>query len=237
MRFDAITRMWERLRASRGQAEVLDTDSFTDSERAVGRLVLPTLSDLESARQEIEQLSTSTRALSVALDLLPVAALIFDDAARFVTSNAQARRLLGGIAVPQTICDSVARMLRSVDPIESVGIVLHAQQRARLVLAEVRDSAAAGVHIVFIVLDDQPAGSIDPRMLVARLQLTHMQARVVSLVAVGLSNREVAERIGISTETVRKHLATAYARTGVNNRAGIVALAYDARFGGALTGR
>lgn len=232
MRFDAIRRMWERLRASGARAEVLDTDSFTESERAVGRLVLPALSDLEDARQEIEQLSAKTKGLNVALDLLPVAAIVFDITGRYVTSNARARRLMGGTAIPQTMCDAVGRMLRASDRIDSVSVYLPGKQPARLVLAEVDQTSEVGVHVVFITVDDDPDGAVDPHVLVSRLQLTPMQARVVSLVAIGLSNREVAERLGISIETVRKHLATAYARTGVNNRAAIVALAYDARFGG-----
>jgi DNA-binding CsgD family transcriptional regulator len=233
MRFEAIRRMWERLRRSGGRPDVLDTDSFTESERAVGRLVLPALADLEAARQEIEQLLAKTKGLNVALDLLPVAAMVFDDNGRYVTANAQARSLMGGIAIPQMVCDAVGRLLSARDELDSVRVFLHGGLAARLVIAAVDDvSDAGGVHVVFMVLDDQPAPAVDPRMLVARLQLTRMQAQVVSLVSVGLSNREVADRLGISTETVRKHLATAYARTGVNNRAAIVALAYDARFGG-----
>lgn len=237
MRFEAIRRMWDRLRAAGGRAEVLDTDSFTESERAVGRLVLPALNDLETARHEIEHLSARTKGLNVALDLLPVAAIVFDDGGRYITSNAQARRLLGGAAIPHVMCDAVGRMLRASDGPDSVRITLQGGQRTRLVLAEVTPgSDAGGVHVVFIVSEDQPAASVDPHILVTRLQLTRMQAQVVSLVSIGLSNREVGDRLGISTETVRKHLATAYARTGVSNRAAIVALAYDARFGGASSG-
>jgi len=232
MRFDAIRRMWERLRASGGKSEVLDTDSFTDSERAVGRLVLPLIADLEAARETINDLATRTRALALALDLLPVAALVLGDGDRFITSNTQACQLFGGVAVPERILEAARAVVRSADH-DSVRVTLTDGRAARLVLAQVGEpQETSDARIVFISLEEQPAPSINPGLLVNRLQLTPMQARVVSLMSIGLSNREIAERLGLSTETVRKHLATAYARTGVNNRASMVALAYDVRFGG-----
>jgi DNA-binding CsgD family transcriptional regulator len=87
-----------------------------------------------------------------------------------------------------------------------------------------------GPGVVFLVAPDAEP-SVDPTELSQRLRLTPMQARVVALVARGLSNREVSERLGLSVETVRKHLAAAYQKTGVMNRAAVVALAYGARFG------
>lgn len=224
--------MWERLRASGGNVDVLDTDSFTDSERAVGRLVMPALSDLENAKQTIEALSARTRALTVALDVIPVAAIVIDADGRFILSNANAQQLLGGVAIPESLLAAARTVTRTEDPVDSVRVVLANGRPARLVGAELDASDASAPHVVFVVSEDGQSGSIDPRLLMARLQLTPMQARVVSLVSSGLANREVAERLGLSTETVRKHLATAYARTGVRNRAAIVALAYDVRFGG-----
>jgi DNA-binding CsgD family transcriptional regulator len=230
MRFEAIRRMWERLRASGGKAEVLDTDSFTESERAVGRLVLPALTDLTDARQTIADLSGQAHALAVALDFLPVGAIVVADDGTFVTSNAQARQLFGGVALPATTLAAARRAMQSGEP---VSVALGDSRSGRLVVAEVEsEPQPGGAHVLFVITDQQPANSVDARVLVNRLHLTPMQARVVSLVSLGLSNREVAERLSIATETVRKHLASSYAKTGVNNRAAIVALAYDARFGG-----
>jgi FixJ family two-component response regulator len=42
---------------------------------------------------------------------------------------------------------------------------------------------------------------------------------VLSLVAGGLSNRQIAERLVVSEHTVHRHLANVYARLGVSSRA------------------
>jgi len=54
-------------------------------------------------------------------------------------------------------------------------------------------------------------------------QLTPRQRDVLSLVADGLTNGEIASRLDISPETVRTHLEDAYARLGVHMRTGAVA--------------
>ncbi|MFC4784503.1 helix-turn-helix transcriptional regulator [Nocardioides sp. MAHUQ-72] len=48
--------------------------------------------------------------------------------------------------------------------------------------------------------------------------LTVQERRTLALVATGLSNAEVAERMSVATCTVRKHLEHAYRKLGVTNR-------------------
>jgi ATP/maltotriose-dependent transcriptional regulator MalT len=55
--------------------------------------------------------------------------------------------------------------------------------------------------------------------------MTGREAEVLTLVAEGLSNREIAERLVVSEHTVHRHLANIYARLGVSSRAAAVALA------------
>ncbi len=59
-------------------------------------------------------------------------------------------------------------------------------------------------------------------------QLTERERDVLELVAQGLTNREVAARLFISSGTVRTHLEHVYEKLGVRTRAGAVAAAFRA---------
>lgn len=52
--------------------------------------------------------------------------------------------------------------------------------------------------------------------------LTRREREVLIWLASGSTNREIGERLGISIETVRKHVANALKRTGTKTRAGLV---------------
>jgi ATP/maltotriose-dependent transcriptional regulator MalT len=57
--------------------------------------------------------------------------------------------------------------------------------------------------------------------------MTAREAEVITLVAEGLSNRQIAERLVVSEHTVHRHLANIYVRLGVSSRAAAVALAAE----------
>lgn len=54
------------------------------------------------------------------------------------------------------------------------------------------------------------------------------QLRIIELVAKGLKNREIGERLGISSNVVRNYLGNIYDKIGLNNRVQL-ALWYEAR--------
>ena len=60
-----------------------------------------------------------------------------------------------------------------------------------------------------------------------RSGLTGREVEVLALVADGLSNREIAERLVVSEHTIHRHLANVYAKLGVSSRAAAVALAAE----------
>ena len=183
----------------------------------------------------LEDLSRRARAMQVVLDRLPVAALVLDSDGNLLAMNAAAKDHFGGPAITSAVLRAARRALHGDE--EAASTVDDPRRRGgtlRLVAADVAEEHAAGhaekPSVVFVVSNDSPP-PVDEADLVARFDLTKAEASVVALVAHGLANKEVGEALGVSVETVRSHLASAYRKTGARNRAGLAALAYGARFG------
>ncbi len=75
---------------------------------------------------------------------------------------------------------------------------------------------------------DRLVGQLGGRRTAAKqVGLTRREAEVLTLVAEGLSNRQVAERLFVSEHTVHRHLSNAYTALGVSSRAAAVAVAAE----------
>ncbi|MGW6418298.1 response regulator [Streptomyces sp. NPDC055055] len=64
-------------------------------------------------------------------------------------------------------------------------------------------------------------------------RLTEREAEVLRLVATGLTNGEIAGRMGVGPATVKTHVAAVLAKLGARDRTQAVILAYEAGFVGA----
>ncbi|MFD3760390.1 response regulator [Streptomyces sp. NPDC058622] len=114
-------------------------------------------------------------------------------------------------------------LLKRADPDELIGAVrLVARGDSLLFPAAVRSLAAAAVA--------RTAGA--PRAAAARwvARLTDREADVLRLMATGLSNQEMSERLGVGPQTVKTHVAAVLAKTGSRDRTQAVIAAYEGGF-------
>lgn len=76
-------------------------------------------------------------------------------------------------------------------------------------------------HLSLIVMSARTPPPVDPSPLTAR------QREVLELVRIGLSNRQIGRHLGLSSETVRKHLENVYLRLDVQSRSAAVHSVFD----------
>ncbi|MFE2241439.1 response regulator [Streptomyces virginiae] len=110
-------------------------------------------------------------------------------------------------------------LLKRADPDELIGAVrLVARGDSLLFPAAVRSLAAA--H----------AAATAPVIAPWIARLTDREADVLRLMATGLSNHEVSERLGVGPQTVKTHVASVLTKTGSRDRTQAVIAAYEGGF-------
>jgi DNA-binding NarL/FixJ family response regulator len=60
-----------------------------------------------------------------------------------------------------------------------------------------------------------------------RTELSERELEIIELVAIGLTNQEVAERLTISKRTVDNHVSNIFTKTGAKNRVALLNWAMD----------
>ncbi|NJN18501.1 MAG: response regulator transcription factor [Oscillochloris sp.] len=114
----------------------------------------------------------------------------------------------------------------------AVGLVSKGQVKDHLLLAVEKVHAGEAWldrSMIADLLSDisgrRNADAVDPEEVKIR-SLTEREHEVVQLIAEGLSNRQIAERISISETTVRHHLSSIFSKIGVSSRLELVVYAY-----------
>jgi DNA-binding NarL/FixJ family response regulator len=141
----------------------------------------------------------------------PTPGLIFEYG-RLVLANDAARKLLR-IAGADDFLERLKKSLNcgSLEP------GLRLQTRSGVYAPALQPARTRGGHptvICFLIRQRR----VDP----AFESLTERELGVVMLLVKGLTNAEIAGELGISIETVRKHVSNALEKTETNTRAGLV---------------
>jgi ATP/maltotriose-dependent transcriptional regulator MalT len=147
------------------------------------------------------------------------ALLVFDEAVRLQWISPAAQRLLAGNKPDAELMRAAAQAARQLQRPRTLALQAGVLGRPR------RFSLRAGAphRVEFMVV--HAAHGVP--WLVAELEacdpgplskLTRAEARVLELLAEGFSNREIAERLAVSTETARTHVSRILQKLDVDSR-------------------
>jgi DNA-binding CsgD family transcriptional regulator len=81
-----------------------------------------------------------------------------------------------------------------------------------------------GARILLILSNLVSKARPDPAVLREVFGLTHMEARVASVISTGASPEQAAGEMGIAVVTARNHLKAVFAKTGTHRQSELVAL-------------
>jgi DNA-binding NarL/FixJ family response regulator len=108
------------------------------------------------------------------------------------------------------------RLARAFEAGASSAILKDIHPRA---LATVLEAALKG-HIVHSPAAVEALGEMPAPLSSEHLSLTPRELSILRLVAAGAANREIAQQLWITRQTVKFHLSNVYRKLGVNNRTG-----------------
>ena len=163
------------------------------------------------------------RALEEGLELAGGGIVVLDSAARMAHAGGSARDLLEAYfgrrdRIPEQLTDWIASAPGS-RPLVVDG------QRGRLIV-RLLDAVLVDRQPVLLLEEARPL--VPSAAALRALGLSARQAETLRLVAMGKENAEVADELGISIATVRKHLERIYSKLGVHSRSAAAAKALGA---------
>lgn len=129
--------------------------------------------------------------------------------------QAQAQRLLDNAKQARRI---LLRALMLAEPEDFVRLFVDEGPVVAALLREILPGDAVGAYVQRLLRAVNNAGADAVALESPQEALTERQGEILTLMARGLSNREIAERLVISPETVRWHTKQIYRRLDVRNR-------------------
>ncbi len=234
---------------------------FTERELGYADAFVPHLRRAMVLQRTLIEASGERVALGEAIDRLPTAVLLLDANRNVVFANRSARRVLdeddglrldgSGLCITdarqnanlqQLIADALEYDEDSGAESRSFAVVPRPSGKRgyALMISPLLDPPAHGVSRdirVVMMLDDPERGrAFSVEALETLYKLTHSEAVIVRMLAMGLSLEQTAHARGISMNTARSHLKHAFAKTGTARQSdllrlilgGVAAIGHDA---------
>ena len=159
-------------------------------------------------------LARTARSTRAALELAGCNLFAVDGAGALLWATDAARALL---PTPPALADAAGALIRDDDE-ASVDVALHGHAGPSLRLGRV---GRLGPAEILLRIDARRASN-DEQVLRTRLGVTAREAEVLTWLARGKTNRDIADVLGLSPRTVNKHLEGIYTKLGVENRSAAV---------------
>lgn len=237
--WDAIERALDQYAApAAGEASASAADA---QQAAMIRVLLP---PFRAGIAEWRRLAARRSELAALLDAIPEPVLMYDDAGVLVHANPRAAELFGtsesagaGAQVrteAQRLAWTLAATARrsataAAGPAAPTGAPALREVRAGGRVFRLRGTLAAGWTLggeagVLVTAASELVNPLTDLELRSRFGLSAREIEVARLVASGLSNQEIAERLGVSYFTARNHVERLLAKLGVGNRSRVGAV-------------
>jgi DNA-binding CsgD family transcriptional regulator/PAS domain-containing protein len=237
--WDAIERSLEAMMQSAGRVDADAAPQETQRAAMVRVLVPP----FKAGVSEWRRLAARRAELAALLDAIPEAVLMYDGSGGLVHANPRAAELFGmpGSSGPgaqvrteaQRIAWALAAAAQRTGDSRATSrnnaMETHREVRAEGRVYRLRGTLAsgwmpgneAGVLVTAAFEMVNPLTDIELR---SRFGLSAREIEVARLVAAGLSNNEVAEKLGVSYFTARNHVERLLSKLGVGNRSRVGAV-------------
>jgi DNA-binding CsgD family transcriptional regulator len=210
---------------------------------SVMRMVLPAF---KAGVQTLVRLYAARASLARMLDALAEAVAVFDLKGRELHRSWRLDELLTADPERERVVVEMHSVARSLAQGREAHAGLAAPRAAATGTLELQTATArytirgtyAGsgilgmIDAVIVQLDRLTPTLPMPEQLVERHGLTKREAEIALLLARGLSNREIADRLSISPHTVRHHAEAVFAKLGVHSRRALMLLLLRDEAGG-----
>lgn len=245
--YDAVERPqeWPRLIDAVARELALDSDAETPqpASSAQAGALLPHLRRALSLIDSLNRADDSRRAMAAVLDRLPLGIFLVDASARLEFANRCANEILDQGA-PLALVDQCLRTGRA-DETRTLHRLISEALRASeessparaLVIREAAGESALSVLILSVQSlqyeSQRPLAavfaaapefwqSLNPETLHDLYGLTEAESRLVDRLCAGRSLQEAADELAVSTNTVRTHLRSVFAKTNTSRQSDLL---------------